>query len=526
MQSASPVFSPLRSLRNLARLLEIASVLARYDALFPLEHLAVARLVVPVVKLLVPKSRRQGDGLRPGQRLAAALVALGPPFIKLGQALSTRSDLTGEQIASDLSELQDRLPPFPFSQVREIVEHDLERPLEFVYASFDETPVAAASIAQVHLAVTLEGAAVAVKVLRPGVEAAFRRDVDLLLWLAQLVEAAQPQFRRLRPVESVETFADTVDMEMDLRFEAAAAAELGNNFRGDETFRVPSIDWTRTARRVMTQERIVGLLVDERELLVAAGHDLVKIIENAADAFFNMVFRDGFFHADLHPGNLFIDAEGRLVAVDFGIMGRVDQATRRYLGEMLLGFVTGDYRRVAEIHFEAGWVPASKSVDAFTQACRSIAEPILGKPIQEISIAGLLGQLFAITEQFSMETQPQLLLLQKSMLLAEGIGRTLAPEVNMWELSTPLIEQWMLDTFGPQARIQRGLSDLAKLGADFPTFLGHAARAAENLSHGAIRLHPDSLKALAEAGRRPTLMTFLPWVLVAVLVALLFLKKN
>ncbi len=521
----SVLLSPSRTLRNMARLWEIATVMARYDALFPLEHVPVARLLVPLARLLIRRSKRLGEGLRPGQRLALAFVALGPPFIKLGQALSTRSDLTGEQIANDLSELQDRLPPFPFAQVKVILESDLERPLGEVFASFDEVPVAAASIAQVHYAVTSDGAEVAVKVLRPGVEAAFRRDVDLLRWLAQLVETAQPQFRRLHPVDSVEAFADTVDMEMDLRFEAAAAAELANNFKGDTTFRVPTIDWTRTARRLMTQQRIIGTPVDERATLLAAGHDPVRIIENAADAFFNMVFRDGFFHADLHPGNLFIDQTGMLVAVDFGIMGRVDQTTRRYLGEMLLGFVTGNYRRVAEIHFEAGWVPADKSVDAFTQACRSIAEPILGKPIQEISIAGLLGQLFAITEQFSMEAQPQLLLLQKSMLLAEGIGRTLAPDINMWELSAPLIEDWMLSTFGPRARLQRGAEDIVKLGAEFPTFLSHAARAAETLAQGAIRLHPDSLKALAEATRRPLLPSLLPWVLVAILAMALVFKR-
>jgi len=512
----------LRIVRNLTRLFQIARVLAKHDALFPLERIAVAREIVGLARLVF----RKPEPGRPGQRLARAFAELGPTFIKLGQALSTRPDLVGEDVAADLADLQDKLEPFPAAQVRATIEAELDHPLAELFSDFDDTPVAAASIAQVHFATTTEGKPVAVKVLRPGVEDMFRRDLELMFWLADIVERVQPQFRRLRPLDTVQTFEESVNLEMDLRFEAAAAAEMAENFIGDETFRVPEIDWQRTSQRVMTQERIAGIPLDERERIVAAGLDPLEVIENAANAFFNMVFRDGFFHADLHPGNLFVDEHGTIIAVDFGIMGRVSMADRRYLGEMLLGFLTGDYRRVAEVHFEAGWVPADQSIDAFTQAARSIAEPIFGKPIEEISIARLLGQLFQVTEQFAMETQPRLLLLQKSMLLAEGVGRALAPNVNMWELASPLIEDWMRETLGPQAKVRDATTSMLKSVERLPAILQHAERAAEMMASGGLKLHPDTVAAMGRRGngrRNGLLPGWLPWALVVVLLAALAL---
>ncbi len=508
-----------RSLRNLHRLLTIARVLARHDALTAINHPA-AHMMARVLRL----GRSSSSSLRPGQKLAAALVELGPTFIKLGQAMSTRADLLGEEMAADLSELQDRLAPFPTEQARAIIEEELEQPLSVVYSQFDDRPVAAASIAQVHFAVTPDGHEVAVKVLRPGVEAAFRRDIDLLHWLAGWAERTQPRLRRLRMVESVQTFEDSVVMEMDLRFEAAAAAELGENFRGDDTFRVPEVDWTRTARRVMTLERVYGIPVDETEAMKAAGLNLDDVLRKAAEAFFNMVFRDGFFHADMHPGNLFVDKNGNMVAVDFGIMGRVDKRTRRFLGEMLIGFLNGDYRKVAEVHFEAGFVPADKSVDTFTQACRSIAEPIMGKPMHEISIARLLGQLFQVTETFSMQTQPQLLMLQKSMLVAEGVGRTLDSTVNMWELARPLIERWMVANLGPQARVKDTLVNAAATLERLPRMLAETEKAYTSMMNGGLKLHPDTVSAMRGEGRRRGVPIWLPWVLAAVLAVLLLHK--
>jgi ubiquinone biosynthesis protein len=328
--------------------------------------------------------------------------------------------------------------------------------------------------------------------------------------------------RRLRFVDSVHAFEESVTMEMDLRFEAAAAAEMAENFEGDETFIIPSIDWQRTARRVLTLERIHGISIDEVDALRAGGHDLVAIVEKAADAFFNMVFRDGFFHADMHPGNLFVGDRGQLIAVDFGITGRVDKQTRRFLGEMLLGFLNGDYRRVAEVHFEAGYVPPDKSVDAFSQACRSFAEPLLGRPLHEISVARLLGQLFQVTDTFAMEVQPQLLLLQKSMLVAEGVGRVLDPQINMWQLARPLIEQWMANNLGPQARVVESVGALMTSLESLPRLVAHAEKTVEALRFGGLRLHPESLKSMQNGGRRNGLFpTWLPWVLVVGLTVLL-----
>jgi len=509
----------IRASRNLRRMLTIASVLARHDAL-DIVDLPIAHAFASMIRL----GRKPVHAGRPGQRLAAALTKLGPTFIKLGQALSTRADLLGEEMAADLSALQDRLAPFPAKEARRIVEAELGAPIEEIFQSFDDEPVAAASIAQVHFAVTAEGREVAVKILRPGVEDKFKRDIDLLMWLAGWVELTQPRLRRLRMVESVQALDESIQLEMDLRFEAAAAAELAENFAGDDTFRVPAIDWQRTARRVLTLERVHGIPVDERDAITAAGLNMDDVLKKAAESFFNMVFRDGFFHADMHPGNLFVDYDGNLVAVDFGIMGRVDLATRRQLGEMLIGFLNGNYRRVAEVHFEAGWVPADQSVDNFTQACRSIAEPIMGKPLHEISIAKLLGQLFQVTEQFSMQTQPQLLMLQKSMLVAEGVGRTLDPRVNMWELARPLIESWMRSNLGPQARVKDTVFNAVATLERLPRMLAETEKAYTSMMNGGLKLHPDTVAAMRGEGRKRGLPQWLPWALAAILGGMYWFK--
>jgi ubiquinone biosynthesis protein len=445
----------LRALRNSWRLLRVALSFARHDALFPLETLGVATPLVAWARLFARRDPR-----RPGERLAAALQEMGPSFIKLGQALSTRADLLSEEVATDLAKLQDHLPAFPGAQARRTIELELGKPIESLFSSFDDTPIAAASIAQVHFATTTDGRAVAVKVLRPGIEAAFARDLDLFYWIAELVERTQPRFRRLRPVESVKAFADVVRVEMDLRMEAAAAQELGENFRDHPSYRTPTIDWDRTAQRVMTQERVDGIPIGDRDAILAAGHDPDAVMKKCAEAFFYQVFRDGFFHADMHGGNAFVDREGRIVPVDFGIMGRVDPDTRGYLAELLVAFLRRDYRAVAEVQFRAGYVPADQSLEMFAQACRSIGEPIFGKASHEISIARLLAHLLRVTEQFEMAVQPQLLLLQKTMLMAEGMGTRLNPKVNIWELAQPLIEDWMRDHFGPRATLQRGAEDL------------------------------------------------------------------
>lgn len=490
-----------RAFRNIRRMWTIARTLGRHDALFPIEALRLAAPLRVAVRVFGRPKIAASRGKRPGQRLALALQALGPAFIKLGQALSVRSDLLGEQVARDLSELQDRLPPFSGEQARSTIEEELGADIESLFESFEDVPIAAASIAQVHAARTADGRDVAVKVLRPRIEAAFARDLDLMRWLAELINRTQPALRRLRPVEVVETLAVTVEIEMDLRLEAAAADEMRENMRGESGFRIPEVDWQRTARRVLTTEWVTGIPVDEREALLAAGHDLERIVANMAKVFFLQVFRDGFFHADLHPGNLFVDENGTINAVDFGIMGRLDRRTRQYLAEMLLGFLTGDYRRVAEVHIAAGYVPADQSVDAFAQAARSIAEPILGLSLNRISIARLLSQLFRVTERFKMETQPQLLLLQKTMVVAEGVGRHLYPEVNMWELARPMIVGWGRENMGPEARIRDSVDDVVRGLERLPGLIAGMEETVGAMTRSGVRLHPDSVRAVAEARR-------------------------
>jgi ubiquinone biosynthesis protein len=511
-----------RGITNFLRLVAIGRILAKHDLLDLLNAPSSLRLSIMISG---GRKGRAAAGQRPGQRLAAALLEMGPTFIKLGQSLSTRSDLIGEEMAEDLSELQDKLPPFPSEEARAIIETELEQPLDKLFQSFDDAPIAAASIAQVHFAVTTEGNEVAVKVLRPGIERRFGADVALLLWLAEWAERLRPRLRRLHILDSVRNFEGVVQREMDLRFEAAAAAELAQNFTGDPNFLIPEVDWQRTGHRVLTLKRIHGIPVDEVDEIIAAGIDPTHVVELAADAFFNMVFRDGFFHADLHPGNLFVGVNGEIIAVDFGITGRLDKATRRFLGELLLGFLNRDFARVARIHFDAGIIPGDQSVELFTQAVRSIAEPILGRPLHEISVARLLGQLFDVARAFKLEAQPQMLLLQKTMLVAEGVGRILNPKINMWHLARPLIEQWMFENLGATARLRDSVGGVFETIEGLPRLVRNVEHLAESIKAGGLRLHPDSMKALEQSrGRRGIFPSWLPWVLVAVL-AYLLLKR-
>ena len=520
----------LRTLRSLLRLLVIARTLARHDVLGALEELRVAPGVLWLIRRVYRRRAASLPGDRPGQKLARALTDLGPSFIKLGQFLSTRADLLGEQLAADLSDLQDRLPPFESRAARKTIEAELGRPVSELFRSFDDVPISAASIAQVHLATVAgpeDGPAgapdveVAIKVLRPGIERAFERDLELLYWVAGLVERTQPRLRRFKPVASVRMFEDTVRIEMDLRMEAAAATELAENFADDPSYHVPSVDWQRTSRRVLTMSRVGGIPLDDRDALLAAGHDLTEVLTKAATIFFTQVFRDGFFHGDQHPGNMFVDAQGNIVAVDFGIMGRLDRKTRTFLAEMLLALLARDYRRLAEIHFEAGFLPAGQSRDVFAQALRSVSEPIFDRPLQEISFARLLARMLQLSESFDMPVQPQLLVLQKNMMMAEGVSRRLDPKLNIWTLAEPLIEAWMVENRGPEARARGAIQDLGRTLERLPRLVADAESLASDLAAGGLRLHPDSLKSLGgESAGRNARWAF--WIaLLALAVALL-----
>lgn len=473
--------------RNLVRMVAILRTLAHHDALFWLrDHHEIPGLAW----LARMVSRRDVPGTR-GERLAAALESLGPTFIKLGQTLSTRGDVLGDEVVDGLAKLQDRLPPFDGAAARATIERELEAPVDTLFRRFDAEPIAAASIAQVHLAETTEGEEVAVKVLRPGIERAFARDLALFRWLAALAESLVPAARRLKPVEVVDIFAATVRTEMDLRMEAAAAAELAEDHAEDPSFRVPQVDWTRTSERVLTLERVGGVRIDDIAALDAAGIDRRLVLANSANAFFRQVFVHGFFHADMHAGNVFVQSDGGLAVIDFGIMGRLDTATRDYLADMLIAFLARDYEGVADVHFRAGYVPAAESRAAFAQACRAIGEPIFEKPLEEISFGRLLMQLFQVTERFHMETQPQLLLLQKTLLMAEGVGRRLDSSVNMWTLARPLVEDWVRTNRGPEARVLDAVEGTLDGLRRLPALMADIERAAGRVAAGdLIRVEP------------------------------------
>ena len=384
---------------------------------------------------------------------AGAFREIGPAAIKLGQSLATRPDLVGEDAARNLLSLQDSLPPVPFASIRAQIESSFERPLGDLFTHVEEVPVGAASIAQVHRGITTEGRDVAIKVLRPDIREKFARDIATYEWAAAHVEAMGGEAARLRPALTIANFKRWTNRELDLRREAASASELAEVMRGNPGFCVPDIDWDRTNGRVMTIEWVDGIKISDREGLVAAGHDLPDLARRLVLAFLTQAISAGFFHADMHQGNLFVKGDGTIVAIDFGIMGRIDTRARQWLAEILYGLITGNYRRVAEIHFEAQYVPSYHSVDEFATALRAVGEPMRGKPVSELSVGQMLDGLFAITRDFDMQTQPHLLLLQKTMVMVEGIATQLDPTINMWDVSAPFVRSWIRDELGPEAAL-------------------------------------------------------------------------
>jgi ubiquinone biosynthesis protein len=443
------------------RLLKWGRVLARHGALRGIER--DPNTPVPVRRLA--RIARFGARIPKVPTYAAAFQEIGPAAIKLGQALATRPDLVGPEAARELTQLQDSLPPAPFAAVRAAIEQGLEKPLEQIFAEFDPEPVGAASIAQVHRAVTTEGKQVAVKVLRPHIEEDFARAIETYEWAAAQVEAMGGEAARLRPRMVIATFRQWTARELDLRREAASASELRENMVAESGFFVPAIDWTRTARRVMTLDWIDGIKLTDRDALVAAGHDLKALAATLVRAFLRQAVIDGFFHADLHQGNLFALPDGRIAAIDFGIMGRIDRQARLWLAEILYGLITGNYRRVAEIHFEAQYVPRHHNVAEFATALRAAGEPIRGLPVKDISIGQMLDSLFTITRDFDMPTQPHLLLLQKTMVMEEGVAHALDPDINMWETAEPFLSEWVRGELGPEAALaDRLVRDVRTLG--------------------------------------------------------------
>ena len=406
-----------------------------------------------------------------------ALTALGPAYIKFGQILSTRPDVVGNELAEQLQVLQDKLPPFPTDVARATVEAELGRPVDELFSEFSDA-VAAASIAQVHKARRADnGEAVAVKVLRPGIEKAFRKDIDAFYFAAFMIELLSPSSRRLRPTDVIAHFEGVVKGELDLRMESSAAAEFAANTKDDEGFRVPAVVWSMTDKRVMTLGWAEGIPIHDIEALKAAGHDLPKLAERVLQLFLSHALRDGFFHADMHQGNLKVAENGDIIALDFGIMGHIDDYTRRVYAEILYGFIKRDFHRVAEVHFEAGYVPADQDVDEFARALRSVGEPIFGMEARQISMARLLSYMFEVTERFGMQTRTELILLQRTMVVVEGVARSLDPHINIWEVARPVVERYIRENIGPLA-LMRDLVATARVLARFGPKLPQMAEAA------------------------------------------------
>lgn len=403
-----------------------------------------------------------GDaGLPPVTR---AITALGPAYIKFGQVLSTRPDVVGAELADQLKVLQDKLPPFDMEAARAEVQAELGHPVEALFSEFSD-PVAAASIAQVHRArVAATDEEVAVKILRPGIERAFRRDLDAFYFAAGLIEFLSPASRRLRPTDVIAHFESVVMGELDLRLEAASASEFAANTKGDKGFRVPQPLWNLSSRRVMVLGWAEGIALGDVGALKAAGHDCAALGARVLGLFLNHALRDGLFHADMHQGNLKVAPNGDIIAYDFGIMGQIDAYTRRVYAEILLGFIRRDYVRVAEVHFEAGYVPADRDLHAFARALRAVGEPIAGMDANQISMAHLLSYLFDVTERFGMETRTELILLQRTMVVVEGVARSLDPHINIWQVARPVVEDYVRGAIGPRALMRDMVKTLQVLG--------------------------------------------------------------
>lgn len=486
-----------------------------------------ARTAIAFARLIERRSARSGES-----RLAAALRRLGPTYVKLGQFLATRPDVVGTVIARDLESLQDKMPAFPQAEAEAVVAEALERPLSRAYTNFGPS-VAAASIAQVHRAeveVDGERRPVAVKILRPGVERRFRVDLDAFYFAARNAEALSPEAQRLRFIDVVHTLDRSVRLEMDFRLEAAALSEMAENTKDDPDFRVPGIDWDRTAREVLTMEWVGGTKLNDRAGLEAKGFDLPALGRIVIQSFLRHALRDGFFHADMHPGNLFVDNDGRLVAVDFGIMGRLGPKERRFLAEILFGFITRDYMRVAQVHFDAGYVPRHHSVEAFAQAIRAIGEPIHNRTAEDISMAKLLTLLFEVTGIFDMRTRPELILLQKTMVVVEGVARTFDPKLDMWKTADPVVREWIARNLGPIGKLEDAVAGAGKLGtfaAQVPSLLMRAGTMLDqidDITRNGLVLAPETVEAIGNAeARRNRATAWALWAIVALLGVILWM---
>ena len=491
--------------KKLITLFKLGRKVAKSDILkitskFQKPHLII-KILFKILAFSFTEKKRENISQDEGERLSSTLESMGTTFIKLGQFLATRPDIIGDELSKKLENLQDRLPPFSIHQAKEIIRNDLGEQTFNSIINLSE-PVAAASIAQVHKAQVNDNGTikdVAIKILRPDIKKIFNEEIDAMMLFAFLVESIIKKTKRLKLVEVVFLLKEITNLEMDLRFEAAAANEYAENTKNDVGFKVPQIYWNFTSENVMTLDWIDGVSIRETEELKKQNIDTNKIAEDIIQHFLRHAVRDGFFHADMHQGNIFVDTNGQIVPIDFGIMGRLDKMSKRFLAEILFGFIQRDYKKVAEVHLIANLVPKDVPIDDLAQALRSIGEPIFGQAVKDISGGKLLKQLFDVTEKFNMQTQPQLLMLQKTMVVVEGVARKLNPETNIWETSKPVLEKWLTETKDPINSINETLKDsvdaIKKL-PNFPELMDKANQALTFLANGQIPQNSNSFNEL------------------------------
>lgn len=454
---------------NIRRLHKIAVILIKYGFGWLVKEIRIFPFLSSFERLLLKKAKRE---LSTGERVRLALEELGPTFIKLGQVASTRADLLPPDWIEELKKLQDAVPSFSFEKVREVVEHGLKAPLSKKFKIFEEIPCASASIAQVHYAVLMDGQEAAVKVKRPGIDKIIESDISVMHTIADLLDRYVPQAKRYRPMEVVEEFARVIHREQDFTVEGANVNRFCKMFEGDTTVKVPKVFWDWTTSEVLTLERIYGTPLDETEKIKAKGLDIKKIAENGIRAFFKQVFEFGYFHADLHPGNIFAGDDGTIIYLDFGIVGRLDENLRKYLASLLFHLIKQDYHNMALIHREMGLISKDVDIGEFEEALKDIAEPVLGRTLEQINVSDLIMRLIRTARRFQMRLQPNLLLLQKSMVIIEGVGRQLYPDIDMWEVAKPLIYRWMIkEKVSPgriYARGKKRIDNFIEMAADVP----------------------------------------------------------
>lgn len=504
------------------RLMRAAFTLARRDALLPREYQErlpfFARSFAKFTRLF--SKPEQADN--PGERFAHALETLGPSYVKLGQFLSTRADVLDPRFARGLARLKDNVPPFPHDQAVSEIEKEFGVPLGSLFAEFGE-PVAAASVAQVHQAVTLEGRPVAVKVLRPGIEQRVARDIEAMRLAARMAERFLPSTERFRPLALVETLARSLRLEMDLRLEAAAASNLADLSPALNDFTVPAPDWARCSKRVLTTEWIDGVKLGDMEAVEAAGIDRAALAETVIRVFLGSALEFGVFHADMHEGNLFARAPNELIAVDFGIMGRLGRKERRYLADIIYGFLERDYDRAAHAHFEAGYVPEDYDHADFAAALRAVGEPIYGRPAEDVPMSRVLLQLLEITDLFDMRLRPELVLLQKTMVQAEGVARRLDPGLDMWAAARPVVERFIRRELGAEGIVRDAIEDLDQLRTSLrrlPVAIEDLAEAARHWRDGGVALDGPTVHELsAEIAQARSTATLAIWLIALAAIA-------